>query len=131
MYFKKEEEDQIKQVVFDGKGKKIALYTTTGLRIIDVEAGEQLWKLDFRSIKSIQSNGWRNSQFFITMNSEDNMKGVADTLIIFSFSSVKPLKIVKFSETDYVTFGKYVCLNNLDSPSICLITSKGYIQYIN
>jgi hypothetical protein len=131
LHFDKEEGCQVKQVVFDGKGKRIALLTTAGLKIIDIETGEQLWKLDFQSVKSIHSNGWRNSQFFITMNSEDDVTGVEDAIIIFSFSSCKPLKIVKFAQNDYVTFGKYVNLNNLDSPSICLITSKGYIQYIN
>jgi len=129
--FDKVKDYQIKQVVFDGKGKRIALHTSEGLKIIDVEIKKQLWKLDFKSIKLITSSGYRNSQFFITMNSEDTKNGTNDTLIIFNFGNIKPLKIVKFSGLDQIMYGKYVTLNNLDSPSICLITAKGYVQYIN
>ena len=121
----------IHKVVFDGKGKRVALHTSDGLKVIDVELQEELWKLGFKSITDVQSSDFKNSQFFITMNSEDAHDSFADTLIVFSFRSSKPLKMVKFPAADHITSGRYVNLNNLDSPSICLITSKGFIQYIN
>jgi hypothetical protein len=121
----------ILNTVFDGKGKRIALNTTEGLKVIDIELKKELWKLDFKSISSMQSSECKNSQFFITMNSEDVNGGISDALVIFNFRFQKPIKIVKFPSVDFISFGKYVSLNNLDSPSICIITSKGFLQYIN
>lgn len=121
----------IHKVIFDGKGKKLALHTTEGLKVIDVELQEEIWKLSFRSIKDIQSSDTINSQFFLTMNSEDTIEGITDCLIILSFRSDKPLKILKFPAIDSISYGKYVNLNNLDSPSICILTSRGFVRYIN
>ncbi|CAI2384232.1 unnamed protein product [Moneuplotes crassus] len=121
----------IHKVVFDGKGRRLALHTSIGLKVIDVELQQEIWKLDFTSIKMIESSQAINSQFFITMNSEDVDGGITDALLIFSFRTDKPLKIIKFPAIDSISYGKYVNLNNLDSPSICILTSKGFIQYIN
>jgi hypothetical protein len=121
----------ILNTVFDGKGMRVALNTTDGLKVIDIELKKELWKLDFKSVASMQSSEFKDSQFFITMNSEDVKGGISDALIIFNFRFQKPLKIVKFPSVDFISYGKYVSLNNLDSPSICIITSKGFLQYIN
>ena len=121
----------INKVVFDGKGKRIALLTSHGIKVIDIERKEELWTLKFKSIKHIQSNEFKNSHFFITMNSEDDVKGITDTLLVFSFRSNKPLKIVKYPGIDTIKSASYVHLNNMDSPSICIITSKGFMQYVN
>ena len=121
----------IHKVVFDGKGKRIALLTSQGIKVIDIESKQELWTLKFKSIKHIQSSEFKNSHFFITMNSEDDDKGIIDTLIVFSFRSSKPLKIVKYPGIDTISSACYVNLNNMDSPSICVITTKGFMQYIN
>lgn len=121
----------INKVVFDGKGKRITLLTSEGLKVMDIETGEELWTLKFASINDIKSSEYKNSHFFITMNSEDDPKGVVDTLIVFSFRHDKPLKIVKFPLIDPIKSGCYVNLNNLDAPSICIITARGFIQYVN
>ena len=128
---KKDQDYTIHKVIFNGKGKRLALHTSKGLKVIDVELKEEIWKLDFRSIKDVQSSEAINSQFLITMNSEDTVGGIVDALIIFSFRTNKPLKIIKFPSVDCISYGRYVNLNNLDSPSICILTSKGFLQYIN
>lgn len=121
----------VEKVVFDGKGKRLALHTSKGIKVIDIETKEELWTLKFKSISDIHSSECRNSHFFITMNSEDDSKGMNDTLIVFSFRSNKPLKIMKYPPIDPIKSACYVSLNNMDYPSVCVITAKGFIQYIN
>ena len=114
----------ITDAIFDGKGRRIALKGDSGIRIIDIYKQQELWRLNFNSIKNINSNEYKNSQFLITMNSEDNSEEPTDALLVFNFNSRRPLKVLKFSQNDPITSADYISLPSLESPSICCITQK-------